>query len=232
MSGKDVMSEERPHVPVPLPERRTLYTVQASRGLRALWTIEEMGLDCDLVILPGMPRQKARKFFDLNPLGTIPAFVDEGVVMTESVGISHYLATRYGPSPLAVSPDEPDYSRFLDFLYHSDATLTFPQTVYLRYRVLEPGLGLEQAGDLYADWFAARLAKLRERVADRPHVCADRFTVADICVSYPLLLARMIGLGDRLGPELDGYLDGLIERDGYKRARAREAATPATGQFS
>jgi glutathione S-transferase len=161
--------------------------------LRALWTIEEMGLDCDLVILPGVPRVQAKKYLGINPLGTVPTFVDEGIVMSESVGIALYLVTRYGPSPLAVSPDEPDYARFLDYLTHSDATLTFPQTVYLRDCMLEKDRNLGEAGQLYADWFEARLIRLRERVADRPFVAADRFTVTDITVCYPLFLARMIG---------------------------------------
>lgn len=225
------MKQEPENAHLDLPERPTLYTVPMTRGLRVLWTIEEMGLDCDLVVLPTMPRQNAPKFMQLNPLGTIPVFIDGGVVMTESVAIAGYLAGRYGPSQLAVAPEEPDFARFLDFLAHSDATLTFPQTVYLRYCHLEPQLGLERAGDLYADWFVARLAKLRDRVADRAYVCADRFTVADICVSYPLFLARLVGLGDRLGSELDRYLDDLMARDGFQRARAREDAAPVSAAF-
>ncbi|MET0372504.1 MAG: glutathione S-transferase family protein [Sphingobium sp.] len=228
----DDMVRGHPAEPFPLPHRRTLYQVAGSRGLRALWTIEEMGLDCDLVMLPAMPRAKARKYLGLNPLGTVPAFVDDGVVMTESVGIAHYLATRYGPTPLAVSLEEVDYPRFLDFLHHADATLTFPQTVYIRYRLGEPERGLGEAGELYADWFAARLVKLRERIADRTYVCAERFTIADIAVAYPLFLARLIGLGDRLGPELDAYLDRMTARPGFVRAREREQATPVTADFS
>jgi glutathione S-transferase len=226
------MTENVPVEPVPLPPKRTLYQVEGARGLRALWTIEEMRLDCDLVMLPAMPRDKAPKFLGLNPLGTVPALVDNGIVMTESVGIAHYLATRYGPTPLAVSPDEVDYPRFIDFLHHADATLTFPQTVYVRYRLWETDRGLGEAGDLYVDWFVERLVKLRERVADRPYVCAERFTIADIAVAYPLFMARLIGLGDRLGPELDTYLDRLMARDGFRRAQERERSTPLSTAFS
>jgi glutathione S-transferase len=108
------MTLDRLYDPVPLPDKRTLYSLPGSRGLRVLWTIEEMGLDCDLVLLPGVPRVKVKKYLGLNSLGTVPTFVDDGIVMSESVGIALYLATRYGPSPLAVSTDEPDYARFLE----------------------------------------------------------------------------------------------------------------------
>eukprot|EP00041_Stephanoeca_diplocostata_P022473 m.536680 g.536680 ORF g.536680 m.536680 type:complete len:89 (+) comp22072_c0_seq16:779-1045(+) len=53
--------------------------------------------------------------------------------MTESVAICMYLANKYAPTALAIQPDEPDYSSYLNWLAHADATLTFPQTVVLRY---------------------------------------------------------------------------------------------------
>jgi glutathione S-transferase len=186
-----------------------------------------MGLDCEVVALPFPPRVRAPHYLELNPLGTVPALVDGDAVLTESAGIAHYLATRYGPTELAVLPDEPDYGRFIDFLHHSDATLTFPQTVYLRFRRLEADRGLGEAGDLYADWFVKRLKKVEQRLAGREYLCADRFTVADIAVSYALYLAIRIGLGDRLPPLLHEYLERLMQREGFRAAREREDAAAA-----
>jgi hypothetical protein len=60
--------------------------------------------------------------------------------MNESTAICLYLATRYGPSPLVLSSDQADYPHFLNWLFFSDATLTFPQTIVLRHRQFEvPG---------------------------------------------------------------------------------------------
>src|SRR5271168_115391 len=123
----------------------TLYHCAGSRGLRALWAMEELGLNFDLVLLPFPPRVRAKEFLAINPLGTVPAFVDGDVVMTESSAIAHYLATRYRPSPLALRDDEADYGMYHDFLHHADATLTFPQTVYIRFVLMEKNLGLEAA---------------------------------------------------------------------------------------
>ena len=167
-----------------------LYHCGGSRGLRALWTIEEIGLECELVALPFPPRRQVPGYLDLNPAGTVPTLVDGDVVMTESSAIAEYLAARYAPDTLAVRIDEPDYGPYLDYLHHADATLTFPQTIYLRYAVLEPNLGLQQAGELYADWFGKRLAKVSRRLETRRFLCADRFTVADIAIAYAILLAR------------------------------------------
>lgn len=53
--------------------------------------------------------------------------------MTESCGICLYLVDLYGPTSLRVAPDEEDYGSYINWIFHSEATLTFPQTIVLRY---------------------------------------------------------------------------------------------------
>jgi glutathione S-transferase len=116
----------------------TLYHCAAARSFRALWTLEELGLSYDLKMLPFPPRLLAEDYLALNPLGTIPLLLDGETRMTESAAIAQYLVTRYGPTPLAVTSDEPAYGAFLNWLHFGEATLTFPQTLVLRYTELEP----------------------------------------------------------------------------------------------
>jgi glutathione S-transferase len=200
-----------------------LYHCAGARSLRALWAIEELGLDCDLIVMPFPPRKQVTGWMEANPLGTIPLFVDGEVRMTESVAIAQYLARG---SSLAVAPDEADYGWYLDFLHHADATLTFPQTVYMRYALFEPHRGLETAGLLYAEWYVARLAKVAARLETRDFLCAGRFTAADIAIAYALFLSTKIGLGDRLPPRLAEWLAAMVARPGFQAALAREAAAP------
>jgi len=115
-----------------------LYHCKGARSLRAAWTLEEMGLDYELHVLPFPPRVFAKEYKQLNPLGTVPFLVDGDVRMTESSGIAKYLVDRYGPTPLAVGVADPEYGAYLNWLFYSDATLTFPQTLFLRYSRLEP----------------------------------------------------------------------------------------------
>src|ERR1700750_2249297 len=57
--------------------------------------------------MPFPPRYRAKEYMAVNPLGTIPALVDGETFMTESAAIVQYLATRHGPSPLAVEAGAP-----------------------------------------------------------------------------------------------------------------------------
>ena len=73
-----------------------LYHCTGARSLRALWTLEELGRDCDLVVMPFPPRKRVAGWMAVNPLGTIPLFVDGAVRMTESSAIA--MAVSMGSS--------------------------------------------------------------------------------------------------------------------------------------
>jgi glutathione S-transferase len=201
----------------------TLYHCNAARSFRPLWMLEELGLPYDLKMLPFPPRVFAKEYLALNPLGTIPFMIDGDTKMTESSGICHYLGTRYGPTPLMVGPDEPAYGAFLNWMYFSDATLTFPQTLVLRYSQLEPEerRNPQVSGD-YAKWFFGRLRAVEAATGKTETLCADRFTAADIAIGYALRLAENIGLAKDFGPNVAAYWVRLKARDGFKRAVAAE----------
>ncbi len=206
-----------------------LYTCARSRGLRCTWTVMEAGIAplVDLRMLPFPPRAHDKSYFAVNTLGTVPALVDGDVVMTESSAICHYLAARYGPASLSVAADEADFGPFLDYLHHADATLTFPQTVALRFCVFEQARGLAEAGEAYGKWFGKRLAKIDARLADRAYLCAGRFTVADIAIAYALYLTRVTRLEHHLTPRLKEWLAGMMARPGFAAAAAWEDVVAA-----
>jgi glutathione S-transferase len=197
----------------------TLYHCTAARSFRPLWTLEELGLSYELKMLPFPPRVFAKSYLALNPLGTIPLLLDGDVRMTESAAIAQYLVTRYGPTPLAVGTDEPDYGAYLNWLHFGEATLTFPQTLVLRYTRLEPEERRNpQVATDYAKWFLGRLRAVEAAMSARETLCGGRFTAADISVGYALLLAERIGLAKDFAPGVAAYWQRLQARDGFRRA--------------
>jgi glutathione S-transferase len=201
-----------------------------ARSFRPLWMLEEMGLPYTLHLLPFPPRWQQPDYLATNPLGTIPYFTDGAAELTESTGILHYLATKHGPTPLAVQPDEPDFAAYTNYLFQSDATFTFPQTLVLRYRLLEPPeKRLPQVADAYARWFLARMAWVETHLAgaegqgNREWLVAGRFTAADIAVGYACLLAGTLRLLPELGSLTRAWWDRCQQRDGYRRAREAQS---------
>ena len=103
----------------------TLWHCDNARSLRPLWALEEMGLDYTLQVLPFPPRFLQKDFLAINTLGTVPYMVDGDTQMTESSAMCHYLATRYAKTDFLIAEKDKEYGSFLNWMYHSDATLTF-----------------------------------------------------------------------------------------------------------
>jgi glutathione S-transferase len=205
-----------------------LYHCHDTRSFRALWALEEMQLPYRLHVVPFPPRVTQPDYLMLNPLGTVPLLIDGGVRMTESAAIPHYLATRHGPTPLAVNMDEPDYGLWLDWLHRSEATLTFPLTLVLRYTQLEPEeRRLQRVADDYTQWFLSRLRHVTRALADREWLCSGRFTMADLCVAYPLIVAHTLDLAHKFSPEIAAYWGRLAARPAFAAAMAAQGRSPA-----
>ena len=201
-----------------------LYHCADARSFRVLWALEELGLPYELEVMPFPPRVRVEGYKDLNPLGTVPACFSDGALMTESAAIPHVLATKFGPSELAVTPDEPAYPAYMNFLFMGEATLTFPQTIHLRYTRLEPPeRRVPQAAEDYAAWFGSRLRNAEAMMAG-DYACAGRFTMADISVGYAVMLAQSIGLDEQVTPEMTDYFERLSQREAFQRAKAAQGS--------
>ncbi len=202
-----------------------LYHCRDARSLRPLWALEELGVPYELVNMPFPPRALHPGYLDINPLGTVPAFVHGDLTLTESSGICHYLAETFAPTPLRVAPGAAGYGDYVNWLFRSDATLTFPLTIVLRYTRLEPeARRLPQAAEDYSIWFLSRLRSVEAALEDgREFLAADRFTMADIAVHYALYLGRSLGLEERYKPNCRRYLDLHCMRPAFLRAQEQQA---------
>ena len=204
-------------------ERIHLYHCISARSFRPLWTLEELGLDYELHMLPFPPRVHHKPYFEHNPLGTVPLLIDGDTRMSESAAICQYLAARHGPGTLDVGAHEADFGAYLNYLHFGEATLTFPQALVLRYRHFEAAERRQpQVAQDYEKWFLARLRGLETALAGADTLCANRFTAADISVGYALLLAQHLDLAEQFTPAVNAYWQRLQARDGYRRAQQRQ----------
>ena len=197
-----------------------LYHCRDARSFRALWTLEEIGAPYELKLLPFPPRFRAREYLDLNPMGTIPLMIDGETRMTESAAICQYLADRYAGPPLSVLPTEPGYGAYLNALHFGEATLTFPQTIALRYGQLEAAeRRLPQAVADYERWTLARMRAFETWLGGADFAAAERFTVADISICYALMMTQYIDIWTKVPEGLRAYFERLSARPAFGRAK-------------
>ena len=197
-----------------------LWHCNGARSLRPLWALEEMGLEYDVEVLPFPPRIFQREYLETNSLGTVPFFEDDDTRMTESAGICQYLVDRYEQYEFGLKPSHPEYGAYLNWLHHSDATLTFPQTITMRYYFLEPTPEKQAVADDYAQWYIARLRRLDTHLRDNEYLVDGRFTIADIAIGYALFLGTALKIDERYQPQTRDYLARLMARPAFQRANA------------
>jgi len=130
-----------------------------------------------------------------------------------------------------VQAGEKDFGAYLNYLDFGEATLTFPQTLVLRYAHLEPEERRQPVVvQDYTKWFLARLRTLESRLAAEPWLCAGRFTAADVSVGFALMLATNLVLSAQFTPAVAAYWQRLQQRDGFQKAiQAEQTAAQAQG---
>ena len=210
----------------------TLYHCRDARSLRPLWALEALKLECDikyqLINMEFPPRYKYQGYLDINPLGTVPTLVvsstEHKITLTESAAICQYLVEKHPESTLGLTIEHPEYGEYLNWLHRSDATFTFPQAIVLRYQRYESAERLQpQVVDDYKKWFASRIRSIESALANKSYLCAQRLTIADICVGYALFLANEIGLAECFGELTQAYLKRLMAEPSFQAALNKQA---------
>ena len=199
----------------------TVWGGQTSRSMRVVWLLEEMGLEYRVRQVDMLAAEKDPEFLAVNPADYIPAMQDGDVTMIESIAIMEYLMARYGPTPLAPAPHDPAFPAYQQFLHLGEAglaTLLMPVVVS---RFMAPEAERQNWG---ARWALAcvekRLDLVRRQLARSPYLAGDRFTAADISVTYALQLGGNHG-GITLGEVEQAYIARTTGREAFRRAMER-----------
>jgi glutathione S-transferase len=189
-----------------------------SRSVRVVWLAEELGVPYEPVIVP-YAGPKPAGFEAASPLGQLPAIEDGDARMIESVAIMQYLLGKHGPSPLEVKPSEKDFAPYLQFLHFGEANMLAVGSPLVNTLYKAPE-------DQRENWtinsirtaLLARLPVVSARLKDRDYIAGDRFTAADISVGFALNSFHYYGFPDPLEPRLQGYVERVSSRPGYKKA--------------
>ena len=198
------------------------------RGFRVVWLLEEMGIPYRLRpvdLLAGV--EKDAEFLTVNPAGFIPAIQDGNVTMVESIAIMEYLMARHGPTELAPDPHDPTFPAYQQFLHLGEAGLAASIYFVVGARNFAPESQRENwsAGQAQ-EVFESRLGLVTRQLARSPYLAGERFSAADISVTYALELAQRAG-GVTLGEAERAYVARTGGREAYQRAMETCQATKA-----
>jgi glutathione S-transferase len=198
------------------------------RGFRVVWMLEEMGLPYQLRPVDLMAgAENDPEFLAVNPAGFIPALVDGDVTLVESIAIMEYLASRYGPTPLALAPQDATFPLYQQFLHLGEAGLMGFLFFVFADRVLAPEAERNSwTGGFAQELFESRRGLVSRQLACTPFLAGNIFTAADISVTYALEFAKR-NCGVTLDEAEQAYVARTTARDGYARAMDACQATKA-----
>jgi glutathione S-transferase len=189
-----------------------LYEFGPSRSIRVRWTLQELGVEFESVIVNlRTGEQRAPEFLKINPAGRLPVLIDGDVVLTESVAIVLYLAEKH-PNKRLIPSDLVSRAQMYRWLLFAATELEQPLWRIARHSVIYPEdrrLPAEIA--LAREDFAEVAQVIEAHMRGREFVVGDTVTVADFVLAYTLDWAKLARCLHGL-PALDAYLEKMYAR--------------------
>ena len=198
-----------------------LYWSPQTRSTRALWMLEETGVEYErvLVDIQSPDRMDPAEFREASPMGKVPALVDGNVKMAESAAICLYLADRYSPGELAPRIDDPARGKFLYWLLYTPAVIE--PSMSEKFNGVAPNRHRSGWGD-----FDLMIETLEKGIADRQWILGDGFSAADVMLGSSVVFMRMFGMLPD-SEVLSGYAERCLARPAYQRALAMNESDTA-----
>lgn len=189
-----------------------LYGTPPTRALRAIWLINELDLDCEIVTVDmGIGEQGSPKMLALNPTGKLPFLVDGDDVISESCAIQLYLADKYPRLGLmgANLSERGQIYRWMFFLATEIEQPLWRVALHTRMYAEDERL----AGDvpLAKRDAEAMVAVLEQHLEGREFLVGNRLSVADFNAAYTLDWAREAGTLKHT-PRLNAYVERMYAR--------------------
>ena len=201
----------------------TLYTNPMSRGQMARWMLHEVGAEHETVLLDYGTTMKDTAYLAINPMGKVPAIVDDGHVVTETAAICAYLAERFPDAGLA--PTEAERADYYRWLFFAAGPLEAAWTA--RAFGYEPNEQQQiSAGYGTMDRVLEVLLAKFER---DDYVCGARMTAADVYLGGEILFGQQFGFIPKEGSLLD-YGERMAARPAYQAAKAIDDALIVAAQ--
>jgi glutathione S-transferase len=191
-----------------------VHHLEESRSQRVLWLLEELGLAYEVRRYARDPQTRLAppELKQVHPLGKSPVIEKDGRVFAESGAICEFFAETEGGGALAIPPGQPARADYLYWLHFAEGSAMLPLLLKLYVGMLG------DAGDMLMKMriepeIDSHLSHANAALENSDFFVGDRFTAADIQMSFVLDAARVRG--------------GLEKYPNLMRARALHQARPA-----
>jgi glutathione S-transferase len=213
-----------------------------SRSQRVLWMLEELGLPYQLVNYQRDPATwlAPPALREIHPLGKSPVLQDDTLVLAESGAILEYLADRYDSarqlSPELLPAQATERVRYRYWMHYAEGSAMPPlllSLVFARVRKapmpffakpIARGIADKVMKGFVGPQLKLHLQWMERELGQSPWFAGERFTAADIQMSFPIQAAASRAGSMDAYPKLQGFLRRIEQRPAYQRATERGGA--------
>lgn len=190
-----------------------------SRTFRVLWVAHELGIAYENDPVDSKEGAKKPAYLAVNPNARIPAIVDDGFQLFESLAINLYLAKKHGLGRLYPELLE-DEARTWQWSLWGANEIEKPLIDAVYNRVVLPP---EQRDEKLAAESLAKLERpldvLERHLDGREHLLGGGFTIADLNVASLLYTAWFNKIDLGRWPRIRAWLDRVLTRPAAIAAR-------------
>lgn len=207
----------------------TVHHLNYSRSLRALWLLEELGLEYELRTYTRTKKFRAPpELAQVHPLGRAPVVEVDGKKLAESGAIIEYFADREA----RLRPEDPDalleYRFFLHYAEGSamppllvqlivDRVRTSPMPFFIKPVTKKIADGVEEAFTREA--IQTHFGFVNDTLGGREYFAGDAFSGADIQMYYAIEAARSRRPG--AWANIDAWHARVTAREAFQRAEKK-----------
>ncbi|QUS36711.1 glutathione S-transferase family protein [Falsirhodobacter algicola] len=216
----------------------TIYGVYRSRASRPLWLLAETGTPfthvpviqarrLDAPLAEDAPfNTRSDEFRAINPLGQIPVMEDDGLILTESLAITQYLARKHG-GPLGPATDAEQ--AMIENWSLMAATALEPAALEIHLTRTAGGDSPEAQAQIGISGEKLRpaLAVLERHFGRHDFLVGERFTVADLNMAECLRYAQSHTALLAQYPAVSAWLGTCQDRPAFRTMFALREAEPA-----
>lgn len=186
---------------------------------KVLWVCDELGIDYTREDWGrGFRPTTEAEFLSINPIGLVPAVIDDGQVLRESNTIVRYLSTKYGGD--ALYPKDPiqraRIEQWMDWAnYETSVSL---RGAFLGGMLNEPPWNHPWFIDQGRRQIAKEVGQLDQHLASTgPYITGEAFTIGDIPVGLVVNRWFCLNFNKPSYPFVARYYEQLSARPAYRR---------------
>lgn len=200
----------------------TIHHLHIGRSIFTVWLLEELKLDYQVkeYFRDPVTMRAGDDLKVIHPLGKSPVIEEDGLVLSESGAITHYLLDKYDTDNqfLPSGDDNNQWVRYLQWLHYPEGSVFAP--LLIKMLLIRSKSDSEVFEKFSAAEIALHLGHINDQLKNHPYVLGDQFTGADFGVTYVISMAQRLGLLNNY-PVLQTYLQKNTQRPAFLKAQER-----------